>query len=569
MLRALVIACATLGLSVTAAAQTCDSMPSTLCTCAWSGYFPASFLSTTPCDGTIPDGTGSVTSSLMVLPGACGGAPLVDVNVHVKILHQSIGDLTLKLTHPSGATATLLVRPGATGGPSGDCNRDDLDVTFSDQTAGQLGTCDLTIPALHGTLRPATPLSGFVGLARQGVWTLTVQDAKATGLGAIESWSLDLPCEMPAVSIAATTPTTREGAAPGRFTVTRTGAAAADLTVQYAVSGTAAAGTYTALPGSVTLAAGSSTATINVVVAAAPATSETVIVTLAPAVGELFNLATPAAATVTIVSPSCGDGFVDEGEECDDGNTIDTDTCLSTCKLATCGDGFVGPGEECDDGNLDDHDHCTATCTIARCGDGVVGPGEECDDGNTVNTDACTNDCKLARCGDGVVGPGEECDDGNTVDTDWCLNTCTIARCGDGVVGPGEQCDDGNTVNTDGCTNDCKLSSCGDGVLGPGEECDDGNAIDTDWCTSACKLARCGDGIVGPGEECDDGNTVDTDACSNTCRVNVPVTPTPTPDSGCGCRTAGGSSATLAWGALLWAGLALGRLRRRRASRRR
>ncbi len=31
---------------------------------------------------------------------------------------------------------------------------------------------------------------------------------------------------------------------------------------------------------------------------------------------------------------SCGDGNVDPGEECDDGNSIDTDTCPSTCTLA-------------------------------------------------------------------------------------------------------------------------------------------------------------------------------------------------------------------------------------------
>jgi cysteine-rich repeat protein len=40
-------------------------------------------------------------------------------------------------------------------------------------------------------------------------------------------------------------------------------------------------------------------------------------------------------------------------EECDDGNMVDTDMCLNTCKTAKCGDGKVQMGvEECDDGNM-------------------------------------------------------------------------------------------------------------------------------------------------------------------------------------------------------------------------
>src|SRR5262249_9341980 len=30
----------------------------------------------------------------------------------------------------------------------------------------------------------------------------------------------------------------------------------------------------------------------------------------------------------------------------------------------------------------------------ANCGDGVLAPGEDCDDGNTVNCDSCPKDCK-------------------------------------------------------------------------------------------------------------------------------------------------------------------------------
>ncbi len=90
------------------------------------------------------------------------------------------------------------------------------------------------------------------------------------------------------------------------------------------------------------------------------------------------------------------------------------------------------------------------------CGDGLLEFGEGCDDGNKVDTDDCTNDCQPATCGDGITWAGhEECDDGNSDDTDACTTECKAARCGDGIVEQGvEECDDGNDVPNDGCT-DC------------------------------------------------------------------------------------------------------------------
>ncbi|MEZ4382082.1 MAG: hypothetical protein R3A79_12095 [Nannocystaceae bacterium] len=63
---------------------------------------------------------------------------------------------------------------------------------------------------------------------------------------------------------------------------------------------------------------------------------------------------------------TCGDGAVDVGEECDDGDDNDDDACLSTCVLATCGDGFVHLGvETCDDANPIDGDGCNVDCRLS------------------------------------------------------------------------------------------------------------------------------------------------------------------------------------------------------------
>jgi cysteine-rich repeat protein len=221
---------------------------------------------------------------------------------------------------------------------------------------------------------------------------------------------------------------------------------------------------------------------------------------------------------------TCGDGLVHAGvEECDDGNDIDDDSCTNGCKEPACGDGITQPGEECDDGNQDDSDACTSACADATCGDGVVHAGvEECDDGNAIDDDTCSNTCTLPVCGDGIVQGNEECDDGDTIAGNECTNTCELPECGDGVIHIGvEQCDDGNLIDNDGCSHLCLLPGCGDGAVQPGEECDDGNAIDTDACTTACLLAFCGDGIVRSGvEQCDDANAVVGDGCNPDCVVS-------------------------------------------------
>jgi len=150
-------------------------------------------------------------------------------------------------------------------------------------------------------------------------------------------------------------------------------------------------------------------------------------------------------ATLTPVRrhPRCGDGVVDPGEACDDGNTSDGDSCTSTCGPPTCGDGVVEPGEECDDGNADPTDDCLPSCLRAFCGDRFVHAGvEACDDGNTDPTDDCAPGCALAFCGDGLVHAGvEACDDGNRVDDDGCDDACRLPVCGDGKRAGAEQCD--------------------------------------------------------------------------------------------------------------------------------
>ncbi len=163
----------------------------------------------------------------------------------------------------------------------------------------------------------------------------------------------------------------------------------------------------------------------------------------------------------------CGNGIMEAGEACDDGNASNTDACVQGCVMASCGDGFVRAGiETCDDGNASNDDACPSgvggTCQDAFCGDGFTQAGvEDCDDANDDDTDACVAACTAARCGDGFLQAGvEDCDDGNMDNGDACPDgdggTCADAVCGDGFVQDGvEECDDGNRVDDDACANDC------------------------------------------------------------------------------------------------------------------
>jgi cysteine-rich repeat protein len=162
----------------------------------------------------------------------------------------------------------------------------------------------------------------------------------------------------------------------------------------------------------------------------------------------------------------CGNGVVDNdpalglSELCDEGGNAAG--CDADCTPVLCGDSFVNDvaGEQCDDGNTDDGDTCRGDClSDYTCPNGVldVDQGEMCDEGG--NAAGCDADCTPVECGDMFVNPaaGEDCDNGgfNAVN---CDGDCTAVECGDGYLNPVvESCDDGNIINGDGCDADCNL----------------------------------------------------------------------------------------------------------------
>lgn len=97
----------------------------------------------------------------------------------------------------------------------------------------------------------------------------------------------------------------------------------------------------------------------------------------------------------------CGNGIVDSsaGEICDDGNTADGDTCSADCRSSpACGNSLIDIGEDCDDGDtIDTGNGCSGTChRNSTCGDSTVAVlFEQCDLGSE---NGLPNKCCDATC---------------------------------------------------------------------------------------------------------------------------------------------------------------------------
>ncbi|MBX3272894.1 MAG: DUF4215 domain-containing protein [Sandaracinaceae bacterium] len=158
---------------------------------------------------------------------------------------------------------------------------------------------------------------------------------------------------------------------------------------------------------------------------------------------------------VTVVEGFCGDGLLDRGEECDDGNNRDGDGCSASCRVEVfCGDGILDPGEECDDGNNRNGDGCSASCRIegpaAVCGNRVVEPGEECDDGNRVSGDGCSSSCTIESTGYLVCNVPGDCNG-----RDMCFDVVIPAEGTDGSFCSHVCSNDGDCMPANGFTGAC------------------------------------------------------------------------------------------------------------------
>lgn len=209
----------------------------------------------------------------------------------------------------------------------------------------------------------------------------------------------------------------------------------------------------------------------------------------------------------------CGNGALESGEGCDDGNTVAQDGCDAQC--------LREPGELCNTNpnGLTGDDSCVHDCSAgvcasgSSCGDGVVDAGEGCDTSGDSAT--CTAGC-LIKSGNACGASGaSSCDSGLCSTNGPAAGTCVDAGCGNGVVEAAEGCDEGADNGSGFCNPSCLIiegGTCGTtlGALTGSASCDSGVCYTNAGTPGACVDApapagACGNGVLEPGEACDDG----------------------------------------------------------------
>jgi len=182
-----------------------------------------------------------------------------------------------------------------------------------------------------------------------------------------------------------------------------------------------------------------------------------------PAGSKRYIVLSPAAAEgsyfVEFTTLGCGDGIIDEGEQCDDGNNSSEDGCSASCSFEP---GFDCSGEP-------------SVCEVVVCGDGRIEGRETCDDGSNLDADGCSSICE--------VESGAQCFD--------LPSRCAFVTCGDAEIAPTfESCEDENTDGGDGCSAACilELAAPGESVVYEGEHV----ATDVPFfrANAACALDR-------------------------------------------------------------------------------
>ncbi|MFQ5479359.1 MAG: hypothetical protein ACE5E4_12165, partial [Candidatus Binatia bacterium] len=239
-------------------------------------------------------------------------------------------------------------------------------------------------------------------------------------------------------------------------------------------------------------------------------------------------LPTTTQGAVITVGGGCGNGVLNNGEQCDDGNTVSGDCCSATCSFEfhTCDDSTactsadtcvggacVGTVVDCNDGNpctedlcgavtgcqhidntlpCDDSDACTTgdTCAGGVC---VGGSPPNCDDG-----DLCTDDSCDSVTGCQHANNTAACDDGDVCTTN---DTCAAGSC---VGGTALDCDDGDICTDDSC----------DATLGCQHAFNTAPCEDGDACTTndACSGGLC---TGGSATDCNDGDVCTDDSCDS------------------------------------------------------
>ncbi|CAD8183516.1 unnamed protein product [Paramecium octaurelia] len=223
----------------------------------------------------------------------------------------------------------------------------------------------------------------------------------------------------------------------------------------------------------------------------------------------------------------CGNGIIDDMEQCDDQNLFNDDGCNNYCEQTcdvNCTRCIDGVCFECKEGWKLDSFFCDPIC-----GDLIVVGNEECDDGNQISVDGCFL-CKLQctqNCENCLYGICQSCQQDYEFDSlnNLCRPIQSLLTSYDNLdckLLTNNQCILCQFGYLDQITSTCIIDynmnkcfkNCKECVLSKCLECEFG------YYGNNC-MPKCGDGIIVQEEECDDGSEYQLDTCLN-CQYQCP-----------------------------------------------
>jgi cysteine-rich repeat protein len=231
--------------------------------------------------------------------------------------------------------------------------------------------------------------------------------------------------------------------------------------------------------------------------------------------------------------------------------------------LAGCGDGILDPGEECDDGNISDHDGCSAACTLELVTQfsftGALGTeitfAADVVDPELAATPAMSRGAGLTPSAAANAFSASAWTTSVAIDPDDFYSFTVAPAAGTAMKLVGLQLDERRSAtgirsgsvrsSLDGFASDVLLFAVPDDILTRTQTVSlptqfhnlttavefrifgfQAEAASGTWRVDNVKLIgdvapTCGNGTPDPGEECDDGNISDHDGCSAACTLEL------------------------------------------------